>query len=827
MGKWFHYLDRIGIRNKISIIEEVPLLVVTAPMGYGKSTIVRDYLEKNVHDYFWVALGQNTVNEEWFWNRIAQEIFNVNESLSNLMLQIGIPYSSDWEMSESILLTAIHEFCEKHACYFVIDDYQSCNGDRINRFFTRLAYEDISGCHIILISRNHVNIPSMELQMKGYCAFLNYTDLVMSLAETEEFFRINEVLLDENQLHKVYEYTDGWIAVASLICLDYKKRGEISVYGSVNQLLKESVYMQLNADEKLLLYPFSCFSELSIEELSVVINRTVTTKDMERLWEKTGLIHFNQKNNKFSIHTLLHTIVEEERCGDRKDICRRYADLKKKTGEYITAIESYNQCDDYECIFEILDGDNRFEIIEQIPDLLGEIVRQYKYSKMLFCHPIGLFSYLYSMLLSADKKVLQNAEEIYTYVKIYFESKAEQTERNQELLGELLILNAVIVFNDLEEANRNLEQAWILRKKKPSNIFAKRVYSYGVPNSLYMYHREPGTLLKTVEEEIFYSRQYMRLIYNSDSALNRLILAEYALEVGEVSKACEGVVDALNKAMFHKQICIVISSYMVLLRGLIFLGKKQYFYETIKHCEAFMQEQEHSSPMILAQYDMMIGHVYAVIGQLDKIPLWLRKRQLDNCNLIVRDSRSACIVYGLYLCRKRKWVSLAANAEEMMVSFAGTRHVFAEIYANLFFSIALWYKDEKQRAKKYFMKAYEMAVADKIIAPFIELGKECFPMWNVIKTENSVLLDKEDVCVEMYKGIDAFKNQEYKKAMLTTRETELMELLVQGYRNSEIGKRMSIAQVTVEKNLTSIYRKIGVTNRIGAIRWYTESNRTE
>lgn len=69
------------------------------------------------------------------------------------------------------------------------------------------------------------------------------------------------------------------------------------------------------------------------------------------------------------------------------------------------------------------------------------------------------------------------------------------------------------------------------------------------------------------------------------------------------------------------------------------------------------------------------------------------------------------------------------------------------------------------------------------------------------------------------KGVRAFgEKEEAKKPILTKRERELMEYVKEGCRNAEIGEKMHIAQVTVEKNLTSIYRKLEVTNRTAAIK---------
>ena len=52
---------------------------------------------------------------------------------------------------------------------------------------------------------------------------------------------------------------------------------------------------------------------------------------------------------------------------------------------------------------------------------------------------------------------------------------------------------------------------------------------------------------------------------------------------------------------------------------------------------------------------------------------------------------------------------------------------------------------------------------------------------------------------------------------LTVRELEVLRLVVQGTRNSEIGQSLSIAVKTVETHLTSIYGKLGVQSRAEAI----------
>jgi DNA-binding NarL/FixJ family response regulator len=53
--------------------------------------------------------------------------------------------------------------------------------------------------------------------------------------------------------------------------------------------------------------------------------------------------------------------------------------------------------------------------------------------------------------------------------------------------------------------------------------------------------------------------------------------------------------------------------------------------------------------------------------------------------------------------------------------------------------------------------------------------------------------------------------------ILTDRELEVLQLLSQGFTNREIAERLHRTEQTVKFHLTSIYRKLEVTNRTGAV----------
>ncbi len=55
--------------------------------------------------------------------------------------------------------------------------------------------------------------------------------------------------------------------------------------------------------------------------------------------------------------------------------------------------------------------------------------------------------------------------------------------------------------------------------------------------------------------------------------------------------------------------------------------------------------------------------------------------------------------------------------------------------------------------------------------------------------------------------------------LITKREQEVFNLLMNGMPNKEIASLLGISEKTVEEHLTRIYSKIGVTSRSKAILW--------
>jgi len=58
---------------------------------------------------------------------------------------------------------------------------------------------------------------------------------------------------------------------------------------------------------------------------------------------------------------------------------------------------------------------------------------------------------------------------------------------------------------------------------------------------------------------------------------------------------------------------------------------------------------------------------------------------------------------------------------------------------------------------------------------------------------------------------------------LTRKETETLELLLDGHSNSDIARRLGVSAHTVKTHLYNLFRKIGARNRVQAVNWAMQS----
>lgn len=816
--------ERGKLERELENVIKKPLIMVVAPSGYGKSTLVRQFFSK--HDELlnlWFPMQRDEVDGNWIWHRICNKIHEYNEPLYDKVAHLNLPRSTQ-EMSYMIKMLNTYVVREE---YLIIDDYQECNSPWMDKLLENIVF-NVPNLHIVLISRTYPEIPYEEMLLKGYCIIINQQNLTLNIDETSRIFELNSVILSDKELEELYEYTDGWISAVYLSIYEYKKRGSFGSFLGVNHLLKTAIFDKLSPLMQEFFMKVSLFDWFELEGAKYVTQMDIAESVLFESMEQFGFLHYDARSHSFQMHALLRTVAESELEKseiDMQSLYSRAAQWCEKKNNYIEAVKYYKKAGNSKRIAQIYSGSHGKSLIFQASELFEDI-KDFIWDDIWKENIMAWLNYIYFCIIR------DGAVE----VKMLYESTVKDIDKNEIWLGddkiqaELLVLESMLEFNDISAMNKSLDKAVKLLEYMPSDILGDSLVTYGTTCMTLLYYNKSGNLKKIIEQEKIYAKYYMSLTKGVNEGWDEFFDAEYALMTGDFERAYMLSEQVYKKTALRRQSCVVISCYYIMLRCLLNFGRKEQFYDKLD--EMHKQFSDVADPVLIIDMELVQGYMYACLGMRDKMPDWLSNFRLENCNRAIRNIRSGCMTYGRLLCSEKDWEHLDAVGDEMLVPYANTVHIFPIIVGYIYKAIAKYNMAQEKLACDYLKKAVEYAEKDDAVIPFIENGCELRPVMDMLMPDE--FLDKVKRLAAQYdKGKNNIKcakadcesdNDKAAASLLTRREAELMEYVKAGLRNADIAQKMHIAQVTVEKNLTSIYRKLGVKNRTAAIRMLDDSN---
>ena len=821
-GLGIREFERKKLEGELESVIHKPLIMVIAPSGYGKSTLVRQYFSRNDSRLnLWFPMQRDEVDGNWIWHRICNKIHEYNEPLYDRVAHLSLPQSAQ-EMSYMIKMLNLYLVREE---YLIIDDYQECNSQWMDKLIENIVI-NVPHLHIILISRTYPDIPYEELLLRGCCAVINQQNLTLNIEETKEIFMLNNVELSDKELSELYEYTDGWISAVYLSLYEYKKRGSFGSFLGVNHLLKTAIFDKLSPKMQEFFMKVALFDWFEIEGAKYISGMDIAEKLLFESQKQFGFLHYDAKSRSFQMHALLRNVAETELGKsdiDMPGLYSRAAQWCEKKNNCIEAVKYYKKSGNSSRIARLYAGADGKRLIEQAPELF-EDVKDFIWQDIWNDNLMAWLNYLYCRILTDGAVTVEKLYE--NTVKQVSESTRWKTD--DKIHAELLVLKSIIQFNDIEAMNASMKTAVDLLGYGTSDILGNSLLTYGTTCMTLLYYNRSGDLKRIIAGEKVYAGYFMNLTKGVLEGWDEFFDAEYALMLGNFEKAYEYAARVYKRTELRHQSCLMISCYYIMLKCLISFGKKEQFYGKLDEMkEQFSQVVD---PLLIIDTELVQGYMYACFGMRERMPDWLADFRLENCSRAIRNIRSGCMTYGRLLCSEKNWEHLDIVGDEMLVPYANTVHIFPMIVGYIYKAIAKYNMGQKVLAADYLKKAVNYAEKDAVVIPFIENGSELIPIIQELMPdeflshiiEQSEQYEKGKYLITGGSTDDGGLESQAGAGLLTRREAELMEYVREGLRNAEIGEKMHIAQVTVEKNLTSIYRKLGVKNRTAAIRMLDE-----
>ncbi|MCD4722690.1 MAG: LuxR C-terminal-related transcriptional regulator [Desulfobacula sp.] len=221
-------IDRPRLVTRLDRVFTSKLTIVSAPAGYGKTTVLTQWAASSKHPIVWYSLEAGDNDRTRFWIYVATALKAQNDSIGNSAL--SLLSSSTKSSIEMILTSLINDIVSSgKMLVLILDDYHLITNQKIHDDITFLLHHLPQYLRIIIASRAKLSLSLGRLRAHGQLNELHMDDLRFAVTESLMFFNnlIGTDLYDK-RIEKLSEQAEGWIAGLQLIALCIKDRSQVN-----------------------------------------------------------------------------------------------------------------------------------------------------------------------------------------------------------------------------------------------------------------------------------------------------------------------------------------------------------------------------------------------------------------------------------------------------------------------------------------------------------------------------------------------------------------------------------------------------------------------
>jgi len=485
------------------------LTLISAPAGFGKTTMVCDWLgnlpqdmvkEGHIHNRCaWLSLDEDDSDPTRFLTYFIAALRQV-EGIETTFGDVALSMlrSPQPPPIKIILTSLINEISEiPGRIVFVLDDYHSIKSESIDDALIFLLEHLPPQMHLVIATRNDPNLNISRLRGRDQLTELRAADLRFSTSEAAEFF--NQVMglkLTEEDITALERRTEGWIAGLQLAAISIQGHDDtfefIKSFSGSNRLvidyLIEEVMSQLPENIQTFLLKTAILNRLTgplCDALTGQNNGQATLEMLDRA--NLFLISLDSERRWYRYHHLFADLL-------RQRLSRKYGDdvsglhaiasvWYENNGQISEAVRHAVNAGEYERAAQLVEQHtvaiftrgNLHALIRWIKALPDEVLR----SRSWLCvyHAWGL---AFAGQLSEVDEFLEIAENIVKSESQPDRGEIQITSGNCEILGNIAAIRAfmAVMVGDFPQVIDQAQRAEKLLT--PSSMWAGSVCQWAM-----------------------------------------------------------------------------------------------------------------------------------------------------------------------------------------------------------------------------------------------------------------------------------------------------------------------------------------------------------
>lgn len=836
--------------------EQCKLTLVSAPAGYGKTTLVTGWLQsiaKKLH-IAWLSIEQSDNDPARFMNYWINAIQRMDgiEEVDYLQSLLELPQLPPLNTILDILLNNL-ALIEGQAV-LVLDDYHTLTNPIIHEALEYFLDHQPAQVHVVLTTREDPPLPLARLRARGQMVEIRAGDLRFTAEEAGQFFSQSMQLdLKEETVIALETRTEGWIVGLQLAALAFQNLSNPQAFvdtfrGShryILDYLAEEVIRQQEDDLRQFLIQTSVLERFNADLCQALTGYPDSQRMLARL-EQANLFLIPLDNERvwYRYHHLFADYLRTELSRtEAAELYKKASAWHEENNQGFEAVQYALASTDPEFVGDVIDRTLKKDYIWSGGNLA-------LYLSWLDALPPQVFHNRPQLSLNASRILylagrFNLADELITQTEQFLRSLTATPERDQMLALAVLYRGSIAsVRGDVEKAIERTTFAQSQLSRENHLAHARGYFSLGLAYEL-SGQNEQAIKNYLLSSDEAYLAGVLFLAINARCAAaqvqitqGKLHLAqqncEYAIKLSEGRRlaplglawsilggialerndhvAAEPLLqDGITLSRQGGLLDDVVIGLVSLARLCAYQGNTSSAFDAVQEINAIVQGYGVQRMTLLASAYLARLHIYT--GQKQAAKQWAEAYQS------VRDSQARefedlTLVRVLLMTGDIASVSSILNPLLERAQCEGRLKSCMEIMI-LF---ALYHHAEKDisTAVDWLSRAINLAAPEGFVQTFLDEGDGLLDLLPKVRQSAPEFVD---VIMNSYQGETdvIFSPLDQLPDPLSEQELRVLKLIVMGKVNKEIAEELVISVGTAKWHVHNVFQKLGVSNRPQAI----------
>ena len=797
------------LQENLKPISQSAFTAVTAPMGYGKTTAINWYLDKQSKNgnSCVIRISIYSDNLSVFWQSVQKAFaFAGLDFLDN--------YSCPSDAASAGMLA--DELCYSlsgQTSYFIfIDDFHLLGEPHVADFFCMLANRLPENIHLIVSGRNAF-LSGKEILRLGKKLYQIHTrDLCLNRRELSVYTHRCGASLNEDQLNTLLYSSEGWFSAVYLNLCTFFESGHFPDHTSnIYDMFSSAMIAPLSDAQQEFLTVMGLADEFTVEMALFITGNPEAGQILFLMTRQNAFITPLSDGISFRFHHMMKECTQRAFAmlshEKQTDFRNRYGQWYESRGQFLQALAAYNKALNYDAALAVIQKDAGILLASLSPEKVLAFLDVCP-TEILKNRPLALLVLMRRMFTWHQIPKMLELKQLLT--DTIAEDNTLSEDERKTLSGECDLIMSFLMYNDITGMSVLHRQASSKMTRPAISIRKTGSWTFGSPSVLMMFHRRSGTLDAELTAMNECMPHYYRITQGHGQGAELLMNAEAAFMQGNFSDAQILLEQTYSTIASNGQHNISLCCDFLAARLSLFQESVTF----VKNPEVKRKELLSLHNMMwLNIFDSTYAYYYTLIRMPEKIPALFKDHMLSTVSFLSPCRPIMEMIENQVFLSQKMYAKVIGRSETLLPVCEKMHYELVSLHVQIQTAAAYAMLGKHHDARQLLLKALGHAMPDGFLIPFVEnynYIKDVLGSINSITPEpfTDRILSLGSVYEQHCLRLSSRNSRPEILNMLNSREAEIAALIIDRLSNREIAERLFLSEGTVKQYINQIYSKL-------------------